>query len=159
MLSGDGSAVVGFAQRLSLVVELFATGEGYFELCITGRAEEEGCRHEGCTRILQCLGEFAYFAALEEQLARAATALPSIGSELVGGDIHIVDPNLALFDRAIGIREAHFAFAARLNLTACQDDACRVAIGEEVVERCTLVVGEQSAGRGLRFHRAKACRA
>ena len=133
-LSVDGAAVFFFLERLALVVAVFASGQVDVELGPSVLVDEEQGGDDGESGILERLLQAVNLAAVEQQLAVAAGGVVVVGAVEVLGDVHVLHPNLAAKDGAVGVHEAGLAQADALDFRARQHHSCRVFLHQEVLE-------------------------
>ena len=131
--------VVGFAERLTLVVGVFALTERDFHFGETFVVDEELQRDDGFAGVLGGFGEFAYLAFVEQQFAVAFGGMVGIGTETVLGDMHLLDEDLPILYRTITIHQRGFAFTNGLDLRSVEDNAGCVAIEDDILKLRLLV--------------------
>lgn len=91
-------------------------------------------RHERETFFRHALGQAANLGAVEQQLARAHWFVRAdTVTELVGGDVHVLEPHLAVRDVGIRLGDLHFSGAHTLYFTAVQHDASLNDIDDRVL--------------------------
>ena len=86
-------------------------------------------------------------APVEQQLARAL-GIVVLARGLVGRDVHVAQPDLAVAHLGVGVLELDAAGAQRLDLRALQHDPGLEPL-EQVVAKAGLAVGGHVAGRRL----------
>lgn len=132
--------VVRLAERLPLVVGVLPLAEGNLHLGETFVVDEKTEGDDGLARVGREFGEFAQLLALKEEFAVALRLMVGVTAETVLCDVHLLDPQFVTLELAIGIRKARLALANGLDFGAVEDDSCRVAVEDEVVERGALVL-------------------
>ena len=68
--------------------------------------------------------------------------------------MHILHPQLTIYEVAVGIHKARLTQAYRLDLGACEHDACGVGIYKLVIKRSLLILYVDRCGF-LLFHQPK----
>jgi hypothetical protein len=73
------------------------------------------------------------FLSMKKKLARPGWLMSVIASSIVGGNVAIVEPQLAIFWLGVGVTQVHLAFPDGFNLRTLQDDSCLKAFLDMVV--------------------------
>ena len=134
---------LGIAHLLafSLIMEILALCQGNFEfgsaiLEIHSRGNKGVAL--GCHFFVKLLD----FILVQQQLAVSFLVHIEDISLLVVGDVHSLDPCLAISDRDVGILELHTAIAHRLDFGASQSNAAFILVFQEVVVARPSVVND-----------------
>src|SRR5581483_2109848 len=132
-----GAAALGFA----LVPELLAAGEGHFHFH-PAVLKVHACGDEREAALLGFADQLAEFLGVDQELAGAQRVVVVDVAVLVGADVSVQQPELAVFDQAIGVFEVDTAAADRLDLGAGEYDAGLDLLGEGRVVRRSAVDGD-----------------
>lgn len=128
---------VALGNGVALVVELLAPGEGDFELgAVVLEVEAKGDDGDALLRDFRV--EFLNLPPVQEELAGAGgfRLLLVRAGLLVGGDVHVSHPRLAVADGDEAVAEVDFALAHALDFGAREDEArFKGFVYEEVVPR------------------------
>lgn len=136
----DGATVLAFLDGLALVVLAFASGCGDDQLGQSTLVDEEAQRHDGNSRLHAVSGDATDFLAVEQQFAVTVGRVVVVGAEAVFGDVHVLDPDLAVDDHAIGVGQATLALTDGLDLGTREDDTRREGLDDLIVERRLAVL-------------------
>ncbi len=140
-------AAVGLvAQSGALVIFFFASAQSNAELGASVFVDEEAERHNGeagrAGSVLQC----SDFLAVEQELAVASRGVVVVRAEAVFGDVHVLHPDFAVVDVAIGIHEAGFSGADAFHLSAGEHYAGGVSVDHKIVELGSAVLDVDACG-------------
>ena len=101
--SVDGAFVLAFLDGLTFVVLLFTSSDRDDQLGKSALIDKEAQGHYRDTWLLYILGNAANFFAVKQEFAVAVGHVVVVGAEAVLGNIHVLDPYLAVNHSAIGI--------------------------------------------------------
>jgi hypothetical protein len=139
-LSGPHFAAVGsFLESLAFVVlfAAFAESESKFD---EAALEEDGEGNEREAVVFAGFGEFADFAAVEEQFAFALSGVVVDAGFGVFGDVAVDEPDFVAFDAGVGFFDGDFVIADAFDFAAGEHDAA-VDFVEDVVFVSRAAVG------------------
>src|SRR4029077_12463965 len=136
---------------LSLVVRLLAAPDPEQQLG-AALGEVELQRHERVALLLERLPELLDLGAVEQQLALPhRVQVPAIAL-LVGWDVELHHPRLAVLDRGPGLLEARLPRPEALHLGACEHEPGLDRVEDRVVVRGLAILRDQPvAGGGCRL--------
>ena len=126
--------VVGFSERLALVVGVFALAECDFHLGETSLVDEEAEGYDGLACVFGEFRQFAQLLVLKQEFAVALGFVVGITAEAVLCDVHLLDPQFVALELAVGVGEARFALADGLDFRPVEHDARRIAVENQVIE-------------------------
>ncbi len=130
----DGALVFAFLDGLALVELALTAGDGDDQLCQTALVDEQTQGDDGKTRLECVLGNAANLLAVEQELAVAMCRVVVVGAKAVLGNIHVLDPHLAIDDHAIGIGQTTLALADGFDLGTRQDNARSESLDDLVIK-------------------------
>ena len=133
------SLIIRLAQTLPFVVGVLTLTEGYLHLRQSALVDKEAEWDNRLAGVLCRLLQFAYLAALEQQLAVAFGFVVGVRTEPVFGDVHLFDVHLSVLYRTIRIHQRGFAFADGFDLRAEELNTRRVAVEDDVLKLRFLV--------------------
>ena len=133
------SFVVGFAEGLAFVIGVLALAEGDLHLSQSFVIDEEFERDNSLACVLCSFGEFANLAFIEQQFAVTFGGMVGIGAESVLGYMHLLDEDLSVLHRTIGIHQRGFAFPDGFDFRAVENNACRIAVKNDILKLSLLV--------------------
>src|SRR6476661_924814 len=118
---------------VALVVELFTLGQGNFNLGKAPVVHEQAQGDDGEALVLAFAGQLFQLALVEQQLALAHGVVVVVGTQRVGRDAHLVNPEAAVgVEEAVAVAEVDVAGADAFDFGALQHHA-RVVAGQEGV--------------------------
>lgn len=141
------AAVVALADAGTLVVFVFTTAESNVKFSTTVGIDKQAQRYDGEAWRLAVLLQIAYLAAVEQQFAVATGGVVVVAAEIVGGNIHILHPHLAIVDEAECVDEGGLACTDALDLCAGEDNARGEAVDDMVFVLRTLVLNVDARRR------------
>ncbi len=112
----DGALVLAFLDALALVVLLLASSNGNNQLSQSAFVDEQAQWNNRIARLQIVLGNATDLLAVEQQLTVAVGRVIVIGAEAVLGNVHVLDPHLAIDDHAIGIGKTYLTLPDGLDL-------------------------------------------
>ena len=119
---------------LALVVLTLASCSGNDQFGQAALIDEQAQGHDGNTWLLGVAGDAAYFLAVEQQLTVAMGRVVVIGAVRILGNVHVLNPDLATDDHAIGIGQTALALANGLNLGTGEHDTCSEGLDYLVIK-------------------------
>lgn len=131
--------VLALADGLTLVVVVLALTERYFELCQAFFIDEKVERDNGFAGIFNRILELAKLATVEQELPVATDFVIHVRTELIGSDMHLLDPQFASLKDAVGIGKRGLAVANGLDFRAIEDNPGRETVENLVIERGALI--------------------
>lgn len=136
---GEFAFVVGFAERLTLVVSVLSLAEGNFHFRQTTVVDEQFERNDGFAVIFGGFLQFAYFPALQEQFAVPFGVMVGIGAEAVLGYMHLLDIHLPVLDRAVRVNERSFALPDGFDFRSVKHNARRISVKDDILKSCPFI--------------------
>lgn len=124
---------------LALVVIMLTLAERNLELGKPFLVDEKRERDDGLAGILHCVLELTELTLGKKELAVSPYFMVLPRAELIGRDMHLLDPELTAVEDAVGVGQRSTRLADRLDLSAIEHDTGRIAVDYLVVERGTLV--------------------
>src|SRR5690348_9046112 len=153
-LAGDLPLGIPFGQVLPLVVGPLAAGQCQLDLHVAA-GEVELQRHQGQPALLRPLLQPLDLGLVQQQLSLPPGRVVGPGALRVLGDVHALQPDLALVDRRVPVHQRGAALPQGLDLGAHQRDAGLVRVHDRVVVP-GLAVGRDDlpvGGRAVRRDR------
>src|SRR5262245_9813896 len=137
---------VALGDRLALVVGLLALRDPEQQLGVTAR-EIELERDDRLALLGHRSLELHDFGAVEQQLAPPGRLQVPAVALLVGRNVELEHPGLAVLDRRVRLGEARLAVAQALHLGAGQHQPRLHGLEDEVVMARTAVLRDHAVGR------------
>ena len=147
---GSQSEIPPYAVHLALVVALLY---GFALVILMFSSRKRNCqfgkpllvyeqtRGDNCeTWVLHSLSQLAQLLAFEQQLAVAARRVVVVRPIEILGNVHVLHPQLIVYECAVGVDKARLGLPYRLYLRSRQHQAGRKGLGKDIVERGTLVL-------------------
>ena len=136
----DAALVLAFLDSLALVVLAFTAGSGDDQLGQASLVDEQAQGHDGDTGLLGVTGNASDFLTVEQQFAVTVCRVVVVRTVTVLCDIHVLDPNLAVDDHAIGVGQAALALTDGLDLGTREHNARSEGLDNLVIERRLAVL-------------------
>ena len=145
------TASIVFLEGLTLVVSFFATGEGDFKLGKTILGDEKTHGDNGVTCLLGSALELAQLTLGEEEFAVALHVMVIESAKAVGGNLHILNPQLIADKEAISVGEGGFALADRFDFRAIKHYSSRQTVGKYIIKGGSFVLNLSSHNRSAKL--------
>ena len=134
------SLVVFLLERLALVVLLLTLGKGNDEFGQALLIDEESGGDDGEAWVLLLVLQVAQFFLAQQELAFTACRMVIVRTVEILRYVHVLHLQLSVNEIAVGVHEAGFAEADRLDFRSRKHNACGIGIYELIVERRLLVL-------------------
>ena len=131
----DAALVLALLDGLALVVLALTSRKRDDQLGQTPLVDEQAQGHDSDTGLLGVTGDAMDFLTIKEQFAVAMGGVIIVRAVAVLGNIHILDPDLAIDDHAISIGQATLALTDGFNLGSRKHNAGCEGLNNLVVER------------------------
>lgn len=136
----DAALVLAFLDGLTLVILAFASSKRDDQLGKAPLVDKQTQGHDGDTGLLGVTGNASDFLTVEQQFAVTVCRVVVVGAVTVLCDIHVLDPDFAVDDHAVGVGQTALALTYGFNLGTREHNARSEGLDDLIIERRLAVL-------------------